>query len=79
MSGHPALTARQVAAAILALIDADPEAGDWPVHLLDMEDEAVSDEPWAGLVTRVEGDCFDADLQGPVVSLLAWHTAPEGL
>lgn len=66
MTNKP-LTLTELIDQLIELRDRQPEYGDRPVHMLEMDD------PFTHLVTHVETDIFD-DTQGPVTSLLAWPT-----
>lgn len=71
------LTVGSVLLALKNLTDNDPAMLDRPVHILDMHaDEDGPEQPWDGLVTKVETDCFQQE-QGLVVSLLAWRGEAE--
>lgn len=79
----PPLTVRQVADALIAFIERKPEHADWPVHIIDMGDyearkQGLDEEegPWAGLVTKIETDCYDEE-QGWVLDLVADRFGPR--
>jgi hypothetical protein len=67
------LKVSEVIERLTAIVVQQPEIADWPVRVIDMEDENEPEQPWDGLVTLVETDCV-SQMQGLVVSLLAWRS-----
>lgn len=70
------LTVTEVRALLDALVADKPEIANWPVHVLDMDDE--ENEEFSCLVTHVEIDRFSRE-QPWVVSLMAWRSRDEDL
>lgn len=64
-----AYTVTTLLAHINELLVRRPEIADYRVMVLDMA-PADEDEPWSGLVTTVEIDCYDT-AQGVVLALLS--------